>query len=53
LKGWTTYLERLLERELHGEAARQLSFVTGQLLFPLDCIVSPMRDSANEQAGRD
>ncbi|WVQ82071.1 leukotriene A-4 hydrolase/aminopeptidase [Cryptococcus sp. DSM 104549] len=29
-EGWTTYLERLIIRETHGEAARQLSYTVGR-----------------------
>ncbi|ORY35363.1 peptidase family M1-domain-containing protein [Naematelia encephala] len=29
-EGWTTYLERLLMREVHGEPERQLSYIVGR-----------------------
>ncbi|NXD32286.1 LKHA4 aminopeptidase, partial [Spelaeornis formosus] len=38
-EGWTTYCERLLMRELHGEPARQLSFIIGRRGLKLDLVL--------------
>ena len=35
-EGWTTYLERLLMREVHGEGERQLSFIVGRRMLKKD-----------------
>ncbi len=35
-EGWTTYLERLLMREVHGEGERQLSYIVGRRALKQD-----------------
>lgn len=35
-EGWTTYCERLLMRELHGEGERQLSYIVGRRALKKD-----------------
>jgi leukotriene-A4 hydrolase len=46
-EGWTTYLERLLMRELYGEGERQLSFLVGRRGLKMDLAL--MKDNPRFQ----